>query len=156
MNTILLSDPYTLSIVEALTGLNGLYSFSNLGVMRQDYKNHLRDILSCFKESGSGRCGEGEAVAQRVMNFIELYPGAVPEARYVAEQKLVNPFSVRMLQENLVLILNAGRTFPWTDGRDIYFPTPERFDDDFIEFQIAKRFEIIENIDNTVLALRLK
>lgn len=157
MNTILLSDPYTLSIVEALTGLNGLYSFSNLGVMRPDYKYNLQGILSCFEEPGKkGQCGEGEAVAQRVMNFIERHPGAVPEARYVAEQKLVNPFSVRMLQENLVIILNAGRTFPWADGRDTYFPTSERFDEDFIEFQIAKRFEIIENIDNTVLALRLK
>ncbi len=37
-NTILLADPYTLSIVEAQTGLNGLYSFANLGVMREEYK----------------------------------------------------------------------------------------------------------------------
>ena len=157
MNTILLSDPYTLSIVEALTGLNGLYSFSNLDVMRQDYKYNIQGVLSSFKEPGkSGQCGEGEAVARRVMHFIELYPGAVPEVRYVWERKIAKPFGVRMLQENLVVILNAGRTFPWTDGRDSYFPTPDRFDDDFIEFQIAKCFEIMENIDNTVLALRLK
>jgi hypothetical protein len=157
MTTILLSDPYTLSIVGALTGFNGLYSFSNLGVMRPDYKYNIQGILSCFEAPAEkGQCGDGEAVAQRVMHFIEGYPGAVPEARYVAEQKLATPFSLRMLRENLVLILNAGRTFQWTDGRDTYFPAPDRFDHDFIEFQIAKRFEILENIDNTVLALRLE
>lgn len=157
LNTILLSDPYTLSIIEAQTGLNGLYSFSNLGVMQEEYREGLRRILRCIHDAVmAGDVDASEELLRRVMEFGNAYPGAIPEARYVFENRMARPLNIRELKESLVIILNAERTFPWMDGRESYFPLARDESGSLHEFEIAKVFEIIHNVNGQVLALRLR
>jgi hypothetical protein len=156
-NTILLSDPYTLSIVEAQTGLNGLYSFSNLGVMREEYREAIKDILRALSESvATSRISVSEELFSRVMAFLTAYPGASPEVRYMVEHRMQRALTPQEVKKKLLIILNAERTFPWMNGQENYFPARADTAASFDELQIAKSFQVIHNIDNKVLALRLK
>ena len=150
LNTILLSDPYTLSIVEAQTGLNGLYSFSNLGVMREEYRQAIQVILRLILEN------VGESPLPQVMAFLTAYPGASPEVRYVLEHRMRRVLSPQEVKQDLVIILNAERTFPWARGENSYFPERSASVASFEKLQIAKDFQVIHNIDNKILALRFK
>jgi hypothetical protein len=157
LNTVLLSDPFTLSIVEAQTGLNGLYSFSNLGIMREEYREAIEGILRCLRESV---VAQDESASKRllshVMEFITAHPGASPEVRYVFEQRMRRTLIPQEVKNDLLIILNAERTFPWMNGQENYFPTRADTAASFDELQIAKVFQVIHNIDNKVFALRLK
>ena len=156
-STILLSDPYTLSIVQAQTGINGLYSFSNLGVMREEYREAIREILRSLRESvAADHISASETLLPAVTAFLETYPGASPEVRYVFEHRMRRALSSQEVKQDLLIILNAERTFPWTNGQERYFPERADTAATFDELQIAKAFQVIHNIDNKVLALRLK
>ena len=156
-NTILLSDPYTLSIVEAQTGLNGLYSFSNLGVMREEYREAIKGILRSLEESvAANHIGASETLFPRIMAFLTDYPGASPEVRYVFEHRMPRALIPQEVKNNLLIILNAERTFAWMNGQESYFPERADTAASFDELQIAKAFQVMHNIDNKVLALRLK
>jgi hypothetical protein len=156
-NTILLSDPYTLGIIEALTGLNGLYTFSNLGVMREEYKTYLRNVLACFERSAKDpACGTAPEMSRQVVSFLDLYPGAAPEARYVSEKTFNTRLSQSRLEKNVVIILNAGRTLAWATGKEAYFPTMDRFSNEFVEWQRRQGYDVIANVDNSLLALRIR
>ena len=157
VNTILLSDPYTLSIVQAQTGLNGLYTFSNLGVMREEYRHSLREILRSIKDCIEiNQAGASDEIVGSTMQFILQYPGAMPEAKYVFQKKLGRDLNVREVMDSLVIILNTERTFQWMDGKERYFPyTNEESIPIHVE-QLAKVFQVIQNVDDKVFALRLK
>jgi hypothetical protein len=119
---VLMSDPYTLGILEARTGINGFYSFSNLGLMSESYKNDIRAILrTAFPDIDSCR-GQpnrhaieavvskrdekvsGDILAQpdyetknrqvlrMLAEFIIKNRGAYPEAEYALQTKLRLPF----------------------------------------------------------------
>lgn len=157
LNTILMSDPYTLSIVEAQTGLNGLYTFSNLGVMREEYRHSLRGILRSIRDSvTTNNVGGNEELLERIMEFILQYPGAMPETRYVFENKMARELNIREIKESLVIILNAERTFQWMEGKERYFPFTGSESAILDEVEIAKVFQVIQNVDDKVLAVRLK
>jgi hypothetical protein len=157
VNTILLSDPYTLAIVQAQTGLNGSYTFSNLGVMREEYRHSLRDILRSIKDCiETHRAGANDEILGHIMQFILQYPGAMPETKFVFQKKLGRDLNVRDVMDGLVIILNTERTFQWMDGKESYFPFTDEESIPIPVEEIAKVFQVIQNVDDKVLALRLK
>jgi hypothetical protein len=155
--TILLSDPYTLGIVQAMTGLNALYTFSNLGVMRGDYQSYLRKLMLCLEGSAQrSDCGAADDMARHVARFIDLYPGAAPELRYVTEGVLERGLNAAELEDRLVIIVNAGRTSAWAEQRHAYFPTDEKFCEEYVERQRLRGYEIIDREQDVLLVLRMK
>ncbi len=157
IETILFSDSYTLSILKAMTGLNGPYSYSNLGDMREEYKEKLRWIFrSIEKADHAGTDARNDELVHGTSEFLEKYPGASPELRYVYEQKLHRPLNRQALAENMLIILNAGRTFYWASGRAGYFPERGTFSPTFIQSHIEPFFHVIHNLDNTLLVLKVK
>jgi hypothetical protein len=55
-----------------------------------------------------------------------------------------------------VIILNAERTFQWMAGKERYFPFTDADSITLDEVEIAKVFQVIQNVDDKVLAVRLK
>jgi hypothetical protein len=157
VNTILMSDPYTLSIVQAQTGLNGLYTFSNLGVMREEYRHSLRRILRSIRDRiAMNQVGESDEILGGIKEFILHYPGALPETQYVFRKEMGHGLTVPEVKDKVVIILNTQRTFQWMDGKESYFPFT---DDESITIhaeEIAKAFQVIQNVDDKLFALRLK
>jgi hypothetical protein len=83
---ILVSDPYTLAITRALTGLNSIVTFSNLDTMNERaaaaLKEHLQSILLTGQGASPERnCGEWNQVA-RLLSF-----GVSSESNYTLFQQ---------------------------------------------------------------------
>ena len=157
LNTVLMSDPYTLSIVQAQTGLNGLYTFSNLGVMREEYRHSLRRILRSIRDRiAKNQVGGNDAILEGIMEFITQYPGALPETQYVFQKRIGRGLNRQEIKDSLVIILNAERTFQWMDGKEDYFPWTNDRSITMDVGKIAKSFELIQNVDDKVFALRLR
>lgn len=152
--TVLLSDPYTTGILSGLTGLNGLYTFANLGVMQDEYKKAISAFFIAFLGEHRESFVRKEHVLAWLKDFITRYPGAVPEARY-AYERLGRSLDVKTVEQNLVIVLNAERTWWWAKGTDSYFPQRGRFSDAFIDLHIKPFFNILQNVENTVIVLTL-
>ena len=152
-----MSDPYTLSIVQAQTGLNGLYTFSNLGVMREEYRHSLRRILRSIRDRiAKNQVGGNDEILEGIMEFITQYPGALPETQYVFQKRIGRSLNRQEIKDSLVIILNAERTFQWMDGKEDYFPWTNDRSITMDVGKIAKSFELIQNVDDKVFALRLR
>jgi len=81
---ILISDPYTLAIMRALTGLNSIVSFSNLDTMNtraaEELRQYLQSILTGQEATGDHNCGEWHRAA-RLLSF-----GVSSESNYALFQ----------------------------------------------------------------------
>ena len=152
--TVLLSDPYTMGILSGLTGLNGLYTFANLGVMQDEYKKAISALFMAFLGEHRESYVQKEHVLAWLNDFITRYPGAIPEARY-AYERLGQPLNVKTIEQNLIIVLNAERTWWWAKGTDSYFPKRGRFSDAFIDLHIKPFFNILQNVENTVIVFTL-
>ncbi len=121
--TVLLSDPYTLSIIQALTGLNGLVTFSNLGVMEPWYRDRLRSALSClYRPSLRSNCDGPAEFFERIEEFLRDFPAAWPEARYARERQGESSLDRQAIHDDVIVVLNRRRTLSWIQRRDGYFP----------------------------------
>lgn len=154
-NSILYSDPYTLGIIKAITGLNGLYTFANLGVMKTVYEEAIKHSLRQIEKVGLGNRVPKEAFLSQLEEFVVLHRGATPEIRYIYERKLDQQLDRHALQKNIIVILNAHRTFFWTKGEASYFPEKATFPKSFID-NLETLFEIVYNIDDELLILRIR
>jgi hypothetical protein len=90
------------------------------------------------------------------MEFITQYPGALPETQYVFQKRIGRSLNRQEIKDSLVIILNAERTFQWMDGKEDYFPWTNDRSITMDVGKIAKSFELIQNVDDKVFALRLR
>ncbi|MBX3237393.1 MAG: hypothetical protein KF814_14690 [Nitrospiraceae bacterium] len=140
--TLLLSDPYTLSIMQALTGLNGLVTFSNLGVMEPWYRDRLRTVLSClYRPSLRLNCDGPSQFVVQTEEFLRQFPGAWPEARYARERRGEPFLDHQAIHDDVVVVLNRRRTLSWIQGRDGYFP----------DFDAGEDWELDGGVQNILL-----
>ncbi len=135
--TLLVSDPFTASIVRAVTGFNVPYAYSNLDTMVPHYERTLRRVL---RASASGdRDGYCEALR-------EMMPAA---GDY---ENLIN--RMRLFKDRInSVVVYSRRTAIWM--RDVpsavgsYFPSPGKLDGS-IKDALAK-LGTSEEIDDTVV-----
>jgi len=180
---LMFSDPSTLGIFEAQTGINGLYTFSNLGLMLDSYKDSIKNILRTAFTDVRENNGilydshpletEAPGYAERNMDimlmlaeFCDKHKGAVPEASYTIQTRLRNPFDVaaygydytRWANEykNKIYWIINEKTIRWAYGDAGYYPMNKPFSDSYINRHILPYFDVVLNSENSVLVLKLK
>mgnify|MGYP001609039892 CR=1 FL=1 len=161
--TLLMSDPYTLSILRAVTGLNSVYSFANINLVTnpESYMALFRQIQQL---AASGR--SDEIAIQRLANDIADLRfkggngGLAGEGLYLwnrmnEQAPRIGPLvSVDDMYDYLVFVVSA-KTFLWANGEDGYYPDNSLFSEKFIE-GIERIFNVEKNLDNRLLVLRLR
>jgi hypothetical protein len=155
--TILISDPYTLSILRGVSGLNSVYSFANINLVSDadKYKNLFR-FIAALGEREFSKAKAGELFA----HVLCLSASAAAEGMYlwnrehIRHAKMGNLVSVDDIYRYFVWVINA-KTFRWAMGEDAYYP-----DDSPIPGSLVSRlqdyFDIEKDIDGRLLVMRLK
>ncbi|TAL24897.1 MAG: hypothetical protein EPN94_06375 [Nitrospirae bacterium] len=178
---ILFSDPFTLGIFEARTGINGYYTFENLGqfmlpVYVKDIRATLREAFPQDKADKAFDPGKAGRIIERLDDFARRYKGAMPEARYALHRLTGLPkdhgadgdelgWGHDDFISNIIWILNEktviwawsdedGSTFP--NGEVGYYPMNAAFSDEYLKRYVFPYFEVLLNSRNKVLVLRLK
>lgn len=164
---LFISDPYTLGIFSAVTGINGLYSFSNLGLMKKSYEDSIKYIVrNAFpniseynknfrKDHIKNFKSKNKMILALLSRYFSENAGAFPEAEYIIRTKLRKSFNYDLFKNKTIWILNK-RTIEWAYGKIGYYPKNERFSYDYIEKNILPFFNIIYNADNRIFVLTLK
>lgn len=167
---ILISDPYTLGIFEAVTGNNGLYTFSNLGLMLKEHEDNMKAFFKGVFQS----LNEDERVSdrdisgrfdykiknQRVLESLESLrinnKVNASEASYVImKESGIKSVDMRLMKKEIIWIISE-KTINWAYGDVGYYPQNRPFDEDYINNYILPYFDILKNAENKVLILRLK
>lgn len=176
---VLISEPYTLSIFQAITGNNGFYSFSNIGVMKKEYEIELKAIFRYIfpqeenehvkyfkntnikKSSPKNNMGENTNCGQKsvhILNllhkFTETYPGACHEA-INASPAVMTKFDSELMKKNIIWIVNE-KTLAWAYGEVGYFPQNKPLSTKYIRQYINPCFRTMLNVNNQILILSLK
>jgi len=175
---ILMSDPYTLSIFQAITGNNGFYSFSNIGVMKKEYEMELKAILhiifpredkdygkniisTTMKNTSFNNIHKHVHYGQKnmyIMNllhkYIETYPGACFEA-IRASPAVMNKLDSELMKKNIIWIVNE-KTLAWAYGEVGYFPQNNPLTTQYIRQYVDPQFKTMLNVDNQILILCLR
>ena len=179
--TILFSDPFTLGIFEARTGINGYYTFENLGqfmlpVYVKDIRATLREAFPQDKADKAFASGKAGRIIERLDDFARRHKGAMPEARYALHRLTGSPkdhgadgdelgWGHDDFISNIIWILNEKTVmWAWSDedvGRfpngDVgYYPMNGTFSDEYLKRYVFPYFEVLLNSRNKVLVLRLK
>jgi hypothetical protein len=155
--TLLLSDPYTLSILQAMTGLNGAVTFSNLGVMEKWYRDRLQSALSCLYGPALRLDCEGPSgFLAHVEGFLREFPGAWPEARYVIERRLGATVDHEAVRKDVVVILNRQRTLSWIAGTDRYFPAFNASHDWELDRTVEDYLVPVAKLGNDLVAFKFR
>lgn len=153
--SLLLSDPYTLSILRAMTGLNSVYSFANINIVTAPdlYQETFQFI------SRIGELDEKYASNQLYWLSDAIRTKTAAEGFYIWN-KMHDRYPQRDLMsadqmyDHFIWVINA-KTFQWARGVDTYYPDNTRLDDDFVA-HLERYFDILINLDNRVIALKLK
>lgn len=163
---ILISDPYTLGIFEAVTGNNGFYTFSNLGLMLKEHEGNMKEAFKGFfpslkKDERMNDRGILEQLDYKIRNLqvLELLTkdsskANTKEIKYVIN-RLRLTFDMRLMKEKIIWIISE-KTINWAYGDVGYYPQNRPFDEDYINNYILPYFDILKNAENKVLILRLK
>jgi hypothetical protein len=165
---ILISDPYTLGIFEAVTGNNGFYTFSNLGLMLKEHEDNMKAAFRGFFPSlkEDERISDRDILEQldyRIRNLQVLESldslmksdkANTKEASYVILKK-TGLVDMRLMKEKIIWIISE-KTINWAYGEVGYYPQNRPFDEDYINNYILPYFDILKNAENKVLILRLK
>lgn len=166
----LISDPYTLGIFEAVTGNNGLYTFSNLGLMLKEQEDNikifLKDIFPSLREykriTNRGFLGRSDYKIKnqsalesleslRINNKINT-----SEASYVIMKKIgMKSVDMRLMKKEIIWIISE-KTINWAYGEVEYYPQNMPIDESYINNYVLPYFDILKNAENKVLILRLK
>lgn len=166
----LISDPYTLGIFEAVTGNNGLYTFSNLGLMLKEQEDNikifLKDIFPSLREykriTNRGILGRSDYKIKnqsalesleslRINNKINT-----SEASYVIMKKIgMKSVDMRLMKKEIIWIISE-KTINWAYGEVEYYPQNMPIDESYINNYVLPYFDILKNAENKVLILRLK
>jgi hypothetical protein len=118
--TLVVSDPLTLSIIRARTGLNGPFAYSNLDSLSEEPDRYLRNLLAVF--SGGDR---------------QKACGALLQMREIARDYRHLVKRLWQPQERLdAVVVYSARTRAWAHlapgKRASYFPSPETLDDESV------------------------
>ena len=108
--TILFSDPFTLGIFEARTGINGYYTFENLGqfmlpVYVKDIRATLREAFPQDKADKAFASGKAGRIIERLDDFARRHKGAMPEARYALHRLTGSPKITAQTATSLVGVM---------------------------------------------------
>lgn len=164
---ILISDPYTLGIFEAVTGNNGFYTFSNLGLMLKRHEDNMKAAFKGFfpslkKDERINDRGILEQLDYRIRNLQVLeslrenIKVNTSEMNYAIRKKKQGLFpDLRLMKEKIIWIISE-KTINWAYGEVGYYPQNRPFDEDYINNYILPYFDILKNAENKVLILRLK
>jgi hypothetical protein len=154
MKSLLISDPYTLSILRATTGLNSAYSFANINIVTEP--KPYQDAFLQIADIGRMDVQRARDRLYRTANSIRSKVAA--EGYYVWNKFHVADdtelMSAEQMYDHFIWVISA-RTFQWARGIDGYYPDDARMDDDFIE-RLHQYFDVLMNIDDRIIALRLK
>lgn len=161
---LMISDPYTLGIFEAVTGTNGFYTFSNLGVMKKEYEEKLKVIfrnifpqLKDFSTKSAINVDKNKIknVLHLLTDFHEKNIGAMPEAQYFLYSRFGQHLNTDLFNKQLVWIVNE-KTIKWAYEDVGYYPQNKKIPNVYIRDYILPYFNIILNHDNRIFALTLK
>lgn len=153
--TVLISDPYTLSILRAGTGFNSVYSFANINIV-----THPRQYLDVFQYL---RSLEGTRFSRERAERLDVMAGqilktAAAEGMYIWNRTHTDLsrdlVTLDEFYQNFVWVLSA-KTLSWAEGRDGYYPDNTPLPDSLIE-SLRPYFDIEINLDNRLLAMKLK
>lgn len=169
---LLISDPYTLSIGEAVTGVNGFYTFSNIGNMKREYEDNLKAIfrnifprlnntydndraINNYADENRMIFDKRQNILKMLAEFVEKNMGAMPEAQYFSCVRFGQPLNSELFKKKLIWVINE-KTVEWA-YRDVgYYPLNKKFSRRYMEKYILPYFDIIMNYDDRVLALKVK
>jgi hypothetical protein len=182
---LMFSDPSTLGIFEAQTGINGLYTFSNLGLMLDVYKDALKKIIRDVFPDVQEHVGmlneirspvydskipdytvKNMDTMRKLAEFCDKHKGAVPEAFYAIQSRLRHPFDLAAFKydysqwaneykDRIYWIVNE-KTIRWAYGDTGYYPMNKPFSENYIKEHILPYFDVVLNSENSVLVLKLK
>jgi hypothetical protein len=161
---VMISDPYTLGIFEAVTGTNGFYTFSNLGVMKKEYKEKLKVIfrnifppLKDFSTKSTINIDKNKIKNTLLLltDFYEKNIGAMPEAQYFLYSRFGQQLNADFFNKQLVWIVNE-KTIKWAYEDVGYYPQNNKIPNAYIKDYILPYFNVILNYDNRIFALTLK
>lgn len=160
--SILISDPYTLSIFEAITGNNGFYTFSNIEVMKKEYELEVKRIFRGFFPPLHGQCLYGAADYNNKKTYdhdlsLEKMMLIGLEASFAVINISANKTDRINTEQifNIVWIVSE-KTINWAYGDVGYYPQNEPFRKKYIAKYINPYFETIYNANNQILILQLK
>lgn len=181
LKAVLFSDPFTLGIFEARTGINGYYTFENLGqfmlpVYVKDIRATLREAFPQDKADKAFDSGKAGRIIERLDDFARRYKGAMPEARYALHRLTGLPkdhgaggdelgWGHDDFISNIIWILNEKTVmWAWSDedvsrfpnGDVGYYPMNGTFSDEYLKSYVFPYFEVLLNSRNKVLVLKLK
>lgn len=152
--SLLLSDPYTLSILRAMTGLNSVYSFANINIVTAP---------ELYQETFQFISRIGELDEKYASNQLYWLSGAIrtktaAEGFYIwnkmHDESQRDLMSADQMYDYFIWVINA-KTFQWARGVDTYYPDDTPLDDKFLA-HLERYFNILINLDNRVIALKLK
>ncbi len=155
VKTIMISDPYTLSILRAATGFNSIYSFANINIV-----THPRQYLDMFQylKSLDGTHFSREKAEQLAVMANRMLKTAGAEGMYIWNRTHVNGnqdlVTFDAFYDNFIWILSA-KTLSWAEGRDGYYPDNTPLPASLIE-SLKSYFNIEINMDGRLLAMKLK
>lgn len=153
--TILISDPYTLSILRAATGFNSVYSFANINIV-----THPGQYLEAFQylKSLDGARFSRERAERLVVMADRMRSTAAGEGMYIWNRTHVDDgqdlVTFDAFYDNFVWILSA-KTLSWAEGKGGYYPDNTPLPVSLIE-SLKSYFHIEINMDNRLLAMKLK
>jgi len=155
---VLFSDPYTLSIMRAFSGLNSLYTFANISTIDEEIEPVVQAGLLLLKEGDLQPAGRAQRLCEMLDTFIQRYPGAGPEARYVYEKRLRKGLK-SALWDGKFLVIVTEKTTKWAGAnpgsRVGYYPIGGKIEKVVLEMDGTPFVRVVDNIDDRVLVLSL-
>ena len=124
---VIFSDPYTVSILKAGTGLSGAFSIENLAdippKMSQDLKFMIADFFNPFFSTN------GQEFIYNYLNFYNRYsPGYFFETAFlIHDRKFKKALSEQTLYNNFLFIFSS-KTLEWIDNKTHYYPVKRSID----------------------------
>lgn len=161
-SSILISDPYTLRIFEAITGNNGAYTFSNLGLMKKEEEQKFKSLFQHFIPNSQNKNISSDYDKTKSENWynslmVFIYRSIGNEAIYALSYNkiLTNEFDLKTNRKNFIWIISE-KTVQWAYGDVGYYPQNQPFSESYIRKYIEPHFDTLYNFDNRILVLRLK
>lgn len=154
VKSLLISDPYTLSILRAMTGLNSAYSFANINIVTEPgpYQEAFLGIADIGRMDV--RCARDRLyrTANSIRGKVAAEGYYVWNKLHVAEDDEL--MSADQMYDHFIWVISP-RTFQWARGIDEYYPDDTRMSDDLVT-NLRQYFDVLMNLDNRIIALRLK
>lgn len=152
--TILISDPYTLSILRGVSGLNSAYSFANINLVSDaDKYRNLFQFIAALDRKPFNMVNAGE-----LFGHVYSLSGSIGgEAMYFWSRVHAGTddlVTVDDIYRHFIFVIN-NKTFRWAAGEDSYYPDNSPIPDNLVS-RLQGYFDIEKNLDGRLLVMRLK